>query len=98
MSLKTMKSCLFFVLLALPSSLLAQSTYGLIVGVVSDESKAVVPGATVTAKNEATNIERAVETSDQGEFRITNLLPELIRSLWRNRALRKPPLPASSYE
>ena len=75
MSLKTMKSCLFFVLLALPSSLLAQSTYGLIVGVVSDETKAVVPGATVTAKNEATNIERSVETSDQGEYRIINLLP-----------------------
>ncbi|MEW5976644.1 MAG: TonB-dependent receptor [Acidobacteriota bacterium] len=53
----------------------AQSTYGLIVGVVTDETKAVVPGATVTAKNEATNIERVVETSDQGEYRITNLLP-----------------------
>src|SRR5262245_15786454 len=52
-----------------------QSTYGLIVGVGTDESNAVIPGATVTARNEATNIERIVATGAQGEYRIANLLP-----------------------
>ncbi len=75
---KTLKSFLLFFFLSillLPGSVQAQSTYGLIVGVALDESKAVVPAATVTVKNAATNIERAVETGDQGEFRVTNLLP-----------------------
>ena len=75
---KTLKSSLLFfflLILLLPSSLQAQSTYGLIVGVALDESKAVVPSATVTVKNEATNIERTVTTGEQGDFRITNLLP-----------------------
>jgi hypothetical protein len=42
---------------------------------VTDESNAVIPGATVTARSEATNIERIVATGAQGEYRIANLLP-----------------------
>jgi hypothetical protein len=59
--------------LAIPAS--AQSTYGMIVGVVADESGALVRGATVTASNTATGQSRTVTTGSQGDFRITNLLP-----------------------
>jgi len=75
---ENMKSKRAYVLLALllfPTAGWAQSTYGLIVGVATDESKATVPAATVVVKNEATNIERTVTTGDHGDFRVTNLLP-----------------------
>ena len=62
-------------LAAIPATVWGQSTYGFIVGVVTDESNAVIPGATVTARNEATNIERMVSTGTRGEYRIANLLP-----------------------
>ena len=44
-------------------------------GVVRDQSGAVVVGATVTARNPATNFERQVTTNDQGYYQITNLPP-----------------------
>lgn len=49
--------------------------FGSIVGAVSDESGAVVPGAKVTATNTATNLSRSVVTGSPGEFTILNLLP-----------------------
>jgi hypothetical protein len=58
---------------AIPAS--AQSTYGIIVGVVADASRALMPGATVTATNTATGQSRTVATGQQGDFRIINLLP-----------------------
>ena len=44
-------------------------------GVVSDSSGAVLPGVTVSIRQEATGVERAVVTDDQGAFRVPALQP-----------------------
>lgn len=44
-------------------------------GTVSDPSEAVVPGATVTAKNIATGVSRSVTANDSGEFQFIALPP-----------------------
>src|SRR5712691_11424197 len=56
-------------------SLLGQTTTGSIVGNVKDPSGAVLPGATITVTNEATNVSRDVTTSQTGDFIVANLLP-----------------------
>ncbi len=53
----------------------AQATAADLVGTVVDPSGAVVPGATVTAKNSATNISKTVTTNDSGEYTIIGLPP-----------------------
>jgi outer membrane receptor protein involved in Fe transport len=69
---------LFVVALAviLPLSALAQSqaTGGAVEGTVTDESGAVLPGATVTLKNPATGLTRETPTDPSGLFRAP-LLP-----------------------
>jgi len=59
--------------LALPSRVLAQSITGTIQGTVTDEQKAVVPDATVTIRNVATNLVRRGDTEKNGFFRFLNL-------------------------
>jgi hypothetical protein len=56
-----------------PPALLAQSTQGTILGVVTDAAGANVPGATVTVKNEGTNAIRTVTTGDSGNYRVAGL-------------------------
>ena len=56
-------------LLASPSRLLAQSITGTIRGTVTDEQKAVVPDATVTVRNVATNAVRIAVTERTGSYR-----------------------------
>jgi hypothetical protein len=51
----------------------AQSTTGSIQGVVTDEQKAVVSGATVTIRNVDTNAIRSVVTTADGRFRAPSL-------------------------
>jgi hypothetical protein len=63
---------LVFVLLA-AVSLSAQTFRGTILGTVTDPSGAVVAGASVTAKNVGTGLERSTETSADGSY----ALPEL---------------------
>ncbi|MFN0121355.1 MAG: carboxypeptidase regulatory-like domain-containing protein [Blastocatellia bacterium] len=53
----------------------AQSVTGRISGVVKDGSGAVVPGASVTVTNEATQIGRAAVTNEEGFYVATNLAP-----------------------
>ena len=48
--------------------LLAQAQSGTIVGTVADPAGAVVPGAQVTLRNEATGFQRVVETNASGDF------------------------------
>src|SRR5579862_1417529 len=50
------------------SPLRAQSIYGTIMGTVSDQSGAVVPGATVLLKNVGTEEVRKSETNNEGYF------------------------------
>lgn len=66
----------FLLVLAMSAIAFSQGTVtGAIGGVVSDPSKGVVPGASVTVKNTGTNKEDTVTTDDQGRFRIGNLEP-----------------------
>lgn len=51
----------------------AQSTSSSIVGTVTDESGAAVPGATVTVTNVGTQEERTVETNERGDYSVTAL-------------------------
>ena len=53
----------------------AQLLQGTINGYVTDPSQAIVVGATVTAKNESTNISRSTVTNSQGEFTFPTLAP-----------------------
>ena len=53
----------------------AQSVTGRISGTVKDESNAIIPGATVTVTNEATQIARAATIDEEGFYVVTNLPP-----------------------
>lgn len=53
----------------------AQANAADLQGIVKDSSGAVVPNATVTARNPATNVSRSATTSDTGYYRIVNLPP-----------------------
>jgi outer membrane receptor protein involved in Fe transport len=61
----------FFVLVV--SSLFGQTFRGTILGTVSDQSGAVVAGATITVKNVATGLERTTQTSTDGSYAIPEL-------------------------
>jgi len=52
---------------------LGQSVDGTITGLVNDPSGAVVPGATVTATNQATQVQYSVATTAQGEYRLEHI-------------------------
>src|SRR5437660_570705 len=60
-------------MLAVPPTQFAQSTIGTIQGVVLDTQKAVIAGATVTARNLETNASRNTLSNEEGIFRIPNL-------------------------
>lgn len=60
---------------AFSASLPGQNTYGTIVGRVTDAQNAVIPAATVTARNQNTNIARAVQSGATGDYSVLNLLP-----------------------
>ena len=47
----------------------SQATTGVIEGTVTDETGGVLPGATVTLRNTATNFEQVVTTGADGRFR-----------------------------
>ena len=59
--------------MALPSS--AQTTLGTIRGAVYDPQQGVVPGVTVTATDEATNVAREATSDGHGLYEIPNLRP-----------------------
>src|SRR5262249_61718783 len=52
-----------------------QSDTGRIAGILTDQNGAVVPGATVTAKNNRTAEARSANSTDDGAYLITNLKP-----------------------
>src|SRR5216117_1791059 len=55
--------------------LLAQTTTGTISGTVVDPGRALIPGAMVSATNEATGESRSTLTSETGNFSFPSLLP-----------------------
>src|SRR5919198_5430877 len=56
------------------SSASAQVLYGSVVGTVTDQVGAVVPGATIKVTNTATGLTRQVTADVAGSYSITNLL------------------------
>jgi len=61
--------------LVLPASLYAQETRGRIIGRVTDTSKAMVPGASVTVTDVARGTTASTTTNSQGLFQVNYLLP-----------------------
>lgn len=61
--------------LALAGAAVAQVTTGVIVGTVTDQTGAVVAGASVTAINKSTGLAKTVTTNEQGEYEIGPLPP-----------------------
>jgi carboxypeptidase family protein/TonB-dependent receptor-like protein len=67
----------FLLLLALlaPHAAHAQATTGTISGIVTDQSKAVLPGVTVVVRNVETGAARPLVSDERGGFRALNLSP-----------------------
>src|ERR1700752_2039267 len=59
----------------LPHSSAAQAVSGTIAGSVADPQGQVLPGATLTVINEATNDSRVTVSDGSGGFQVTNLQP-----------------------
>ncbi len=66
---------LIAVLFAAAPDAKAQSSFGALVGTVTDSSGAVVPGATVTLTNIGTNEKKVIQTDAAGNYRLLNLMP-----------------------
>lgn len=54
----------------------AQTSYGSVVGTVTDSTGAIVPGAKVVLKNTATNAMQTAMTSSAGNYSFVNLIPD----------------------
>jgi hypothetical protein len=65
--------CLAAMLVLAASSLVAQTATSRITGTIKDSTGAVVAGATVTAKNEATGVTQTQVTTDSGLYSFTSL-------------------------
>jgi len=72
---KRFQSLLFAALLILSGvgGVFAQTTTASISGTVTDERQAVVPAATVTARNVDTGLSRTNQTNDEGRYNFVNL-------------------------
>ena len=63
------------VLVSAAANVSAQSLYGTLVGNVTDETGAALPGASVTVTQRETNLSRDVMTNESGGYNVPNLLP-----------------------
>ncbi|MEO8736166.1 MAG: TonB-dependent receptor, partial [Edaphobacter sp.] len=68
-------SLLLFSLFALTSPTWAQSTFGSVVGTVTDSSGATLANATVTVTDDGTGVKRTVTTGDSGDYQLLSLSP-----------------------
>src|SRR5437667_9535097 len=76
-STRVVLSVLLVAVLATPPASYGQATTGTISGAVTDDTKAVLPGATVHVTNAETGAARALVTDERGRFRALNLTPGL---------------------
>src|SRR5262249_29962800 len=75
-SLRCLSGAVFCLLvLSLSSSNLPAQTQGEITGVIRDTSGAVVPGATITVTNPATNFTRTAVSNEAGVYNFPALQP-----------------------
>jgi len=65
--------CLIAIGLLLPATAAAQTGAGSLTGIVSDQTGAKVPGATVTATNQDTNVGYTAVSNEAGNYSITSL-------------------------
>src|SRR5829696_4137131 len=76
--LLTVLTCAFILSvtsLTLPVATHAQVLYGSLTGNVTDSAGASVPGATVSAVNNATNVSKETTTNGEGIYQFSDLLP-----------------------
>src|SRR6266404_8977211 len=66
---------LLLLLMAVTTSVLAQSNKASLVGTVKDPNEALVKGAKITVTNTATGETREVTSGDEGTYTVTNLDP-----------------------
>src|SRR5688572_19200869 len=59
--------------LVLPVAVFAQTGAASLTGIVTDQSGAAIPGATVTATNQATNVAYTAVSNEAGNYTITSL-------------------------
>src|ERR1700752_3051015 len=85
------KKWLFIVLLAfsLTSYLFGQAESGTIVGLVTDQAGAVVPGATVTLMKEGTRFTRSVTTNKNGQYTASNFPTGMITATVEHPGFQK---------
>jgi hypothetical protein len=69
------RSVLVAVFVSVAASAGAQALYGSLLGNVTDETGAALPGATVTITQRETNLARDVVTNETGSYNVPNLLP-----------------------
>ena len=94
----TFISVALLLLLALPAAGGAQVLYGSLVGNVSDETGAAVPGATVTIRNKETGTSRDTTTDATGAYRFDTVVPGtylLTVQLTGFRTLTRPDVPVT---
>ena len=75
MSFRSAAGMLVLVMLMSPGLAPAQTSMGGVSGTVTDSTGAMVPGATVTLVNEATNVEVVRQTTGSGFFTFVNVRP-----------------------
>lgn len=71
----TLASVLLLGLLGSPIPSFSQAISGDLVGTVQDASGAAIPGATVTATNDGTNVRASTTGNERGQYRFSNLSP-----------------------
>jgi hypothetical protein len=75
--MRTLARCLsgglLSIALLLPVPALAQTGAASLTGIVTDQTGGVVPGATVTATNQATNVEYTAVSNDAGNYTVSSL-------------------------
>ena len=67
--------CFIFVAFAASIGVMAQSFKATILGKVTDQSGAVIPGATITVTQKATNFTQTTTTNESGEYVLPQLQP-----------------------
>src|SRR5687767_1094494 len=75
--------------LACPPEVLAQQQLGAVQGTITDESKAVMPGVTVTVTNTATGVTRTTVTNETGVYRVLGLDPGRYNIIAELQSFRK---------
>jgi hypothetical protein len=68
-------ACIILLTMSLVAGLSAQTYQGRILGLVTDQSGAIVPNARVTVINMATGVSRTLTTTSSGEYAAPNLEP-----------------------